>query len=155
MEFFLSRKAKSLRTALLLALAYASNFGSMVTFGGAQDYLRSNLTKYGEYVSIFLVIAAIVLLAFRDPFFMSEGWSQWLSVEQEVMAASVGLMVGLMAFLFPTDMLPGDHKTEIIAWGDLHKRLPWGVIFLIGGSSTISAAMEASLCLHKRPPDHE
>ncbi|CAN8026723.1 unnamed protein product, partial [Ixodes persulcatus] len=99
--------------------------------------------SYGEYVSIFLVIAAIVLLAFRDPFFMSEGWSQWLSVEQEVMAASVGLMVGLMAFLFPTDMLPGDHKTEIIAWGDLHKRLPWGVIFLIGGSSTISAAMEA------------
>ncbi|CAN7992635.1 unnamed protein product, partial [Ixodes hexagonus] len=107
-------------------------------------YMMGSIT-YREYVSVFLVIVALVLLAFRDPFFMSTGWSQWLHVEHEVMAASVGLVVGLMAFLFPAEMLPGGEKTDIIAWSDLHKRLPWGVIFLIGGSSTISAAIEATL----------
>lgn len=66
---------------------------------------------------------------------------------RDVTDASVGIVVGLLAFLFPSEILPEGHKTKIIEWSDMHKRLPWGVILLIGGSSTMSAAMEASFCV--------
>ncbi|XP_065290341.1 uncharacterized protein [Dermacentor albipictus] len=98
--------------------------------------------SYGEYIAAFLVGTAMVLLIFREPTFMSTGWGDWLGIEREVTDASVGIIVGMLAFLFPADILPEAHQTQIIEWADMLKRLPWGVIFILGSSSTISTAIE-------------
>ncbi|XP_049521118.1 solute carrier family 13 member 2 [Dermacentor silvarum] len=98
--------------------------------------------SYGEYISAFLVGTAMVLLIFREPTFMKYGWGDWLGIEREVTDASVGIIVGMLAFLFPADILPEAHQTQIIEWADMLKRLPWGVIFILGSSSTVTTAIE-------------
>ncbi|XP_064483857.1 uncharacterized protein LOC135396685 isoform X2 [Ornithodoros turicata] len=180
-------KAKGLRAALLLALAYATNFGATASGGStANVYLRQYITShylsidmtffgwwvvhfpfslvmmivassviqcllvrnydnddtgidppsktvimdrldimghatYREFIVGFLFVLSLILLVFRDPFFMP-GWALWLGIESEV--------------------LPDKGNAPILEWTDLHKRLPWGVIFLLGGAATISTAIE-------------
>ncbi|XP_077520538.1 solute carrier family 13 member 4-like [Amblyomma americanum] len=98
--------------------------------------------SYGEYIVAFLVGAALILLALREPIFMENGWGHILGIESEVTDASVGIVIGMLAFLFPADILPESHQTQIIEWADMLKRLPWGVIFILGSASTITTAME-------------
>ncbi|KAL3234071.1 hypothetical protein MRX96_022819 [Rhipicephalus microplus] len=98
--------------------------------------------SYGEYIAAFLVGTAIILLILREPKFMENGWGTFLGIQRELTDASVGIVVGMLAFLFPADILPKAHQTQIIEWVDMLKRLPWGVIFILGSSSTITTAIE-------------
>ncbi|XP_030754857.1 protein I'm not dead yet isoform X3 [Sitophilus oryzae] len=101
-----------------------------------------------------LFILSVMLWFFRKPQFIV-GWAE-LITQHKVKDATAALIVVLLLFVIPSkpDFIHIFNRDEskrpkvaspaLITWTVVHQKLPWGLIFLLGGGFALAEASKAS-----------
>ena len=90
---------------------------------------------YKEIVVLSLFVSLVALWIFQRPKFI-DGWADLLE-EKTVGAATPAIMVLLFVFIFPAKnpfigFRRGKPAEYLITWDLVQKKIPWGIILLIG-----------------------
>lgn len=101
-----------------------------------------------------LFLFSVVLWFFRKPQFIV-GWAE-LITQHKVKDATAALIVVLLLFIIPSspgfihifnkdkDKRPIAPSPALITWKVVHQKLPWGLIFLLGGGFALAEASKVS-----------
>ncbi|CAH1134761.1 unnamed protein product [Ceutorhynchus assimilis] len=101
-----------------------------------------------------LFVFSVVLWFFRKPQFIT-GWAE-LITQHKVKDATAALIVVLLLFVIPStpDFIYMFSKNEnkrpkapsqaLLTWKVVHQKLPWGLIFLLGGGFALAEASKVS-----------
>ncbi|KAF6038112.1 Indy-2 [Bugula neritina] len=108
-----------------------------------REYQKLGKTSCPEIILITFFVILVLLWLFRDPKFMP-GWSSAFE-PKFVTDAATGLFICTLLFVFPSSF-PGisGHKSglqlgpPILDWPTVQKKLPWGVIILLGGGFALA-----------------
>ncbi|XP_067935349.1 Na(+)/citrate cotransporter-like isoform X1 [Watersipora subatra] len=114
-----------------------------------REYNKLGKTSFPEIVLIIFFGILVLLWLFRDPKFMP-GWSI-LFLNGYVSDASTGIFICTFLFTFPSSFpCLSTHTTgytlgpPILDWNTVQKKLPWGVIILLGGGFALAAMCKDS-----------
>lgn len=111
--------------------------------------------KFHEIGVLFCFCVAIVLWIFRKPQFIT-GWAELIASQGVIKDGTVALIIVFLLFLIPSnpsfihmftqnpEKRPTQLETGLITWKYVHKKLPWGLIFLIGGGFTLAEGIKSS-----------
>lgn len=110
-------------------------------------YTRS----YKEIVITLLFVLLISLWFFQSPKIFA-GWADLLSADPEnkkIGAATPAVLVVIMVFVIPAcNPVPGLRRGEsaqyLLAWDYVQKKIPWGIILLLGGGLALSHGVDVS-----------
>merc|ERR550519_618821 len=106
-----------------------------------------------EWQVVLLFIALILLWFFQSPKFM-EGWAD-LEVfngltqrdpptKSRIYSATPAVFIVALAFLLPRQFSLQESSPALLDWNTVEKRLPWGVILLLGGGFALAKASKES-----------
>merc|ERR1719410_1633729 len=110
--------------------------------------LLGRMTQH-EWQVVLLFIALILLWFFQSPKFM-EGWAD-LEVfngltqrdpptKSRISSATPAVFIVALAFLLPRQFTREESSPALLDWNTVEKRLPWGVILLLGGGFALADA---------------
>ena len=144
---------------LPLTWVYLCRFGaelplSAIKFRGSQSVIRDELKKLGRITPaerlVLMVSAATALLWItRSPldleWFTVPGWSGLLLDSSDVHDSTVAVGMAVLLFLLPADLLGrGSADGFAMDWKTAAERMPWGIVFLIGGGFALAAGISGS-----------
>ncbi|CAG0898691.1 unnamed protein product [Darwinula stevensoni] len=122
-----------------------------------KKYKELGSISFHEFMTLILFIILVLLWFFRDPQFIS-GWGELIKGDRglKVGDATPSIFIGFLFFIIPakpkfwcfresSDKL-SEWSPALLNWRILHEKVPWGLIFLVGGGFAISEASKAS-CL--------
>lgn len=104
-------------------------------------------SQLGEMIVSAVFLTTCLLWFFRSPGF--GGWAQFFKARY-VSDATVVLASASLLFILPKTWPRFDARRDIqptetiLTWKTVEKKLPWGIVFLIGGSYALSAGSSAS-----------
>ena len=108
---------------------------------------------FHEWAVLVLLCVLVLLWFFRDPGFMS-GWSE-LFTQTSIADGTAGMLIVALMFMIPARpqfwclVPPGQNPQSsagLLAWGDVQRSVPWGIILLMGGGLAVAqAATESGL----------
>lgn len=125
----------------------------------ARKLIRQKIDEMGpmsfhEGAVAALFVLSVLLWFFRKPQFIV-GWAE-LITEHKVKDATAALIVVLLLFIIPArpDFIyifskdetkrPKTPSHSLISWNVIQHKLPWGLIFLLGGGFAIAEASKES-----------
>lgn len=118
-----------------------------------QEYQKLGPMRYQEIVTLVLFVTMALLWFSRDPGFVP-GWSVLFSKYSGfVTDSTVALIVGLLFFLIPANILTKTTPTgEIVAfdysplitWKEFQSFMPWDIAILVGGGFALADGCEVS-----------
>uniref|UniRef100_A0A3B4AAP1 Uncharacterized protein n=1 Tax=Periophthalmus magnuspinnatus TaxID=409849 RepID=A0A3B4AAP1_9GOBI len=100
--------------------------------------------SFGEISVLSLFILLVVLWFTRDPGFVS-GWATDIfnSKAEYVTDATVAIFIAVLLFVLPSK--PPLLKTApLLTWKVAQKKLPWGIVLLLGGGFALAKGSEES-----------
>ncbi|UYV61351.1 SLC13A5, partial [Cordylochernes scorpioides] len=157
---------KQLRTALYLSVAFSANIGGTGTLIGSgpnlvlQGYLsecqdsreedeaaRTIISdSYKELgpmrmhekgvLSLFMLL--VLLWFFRDPQFIP-GWADLLPHGDMIRDATASVGVSILLFI-----LPSGHGKPLLDWPTAQRKVPWGLLLLLGSGFAMAEGTQAS-----------
>uniref|UniRef100_A0AAX7VJ35 Solute carrier family 13 member 5b n=1 Tax=Astatotilapia calliptera TaxID=8154 RepID=A0AAX7VJ35_ASTCA len=105
--------------------------------------------SFGEISVLCLFILLVLLWFTRDPGFVS-GWATDIfnSQAEYVSDATVAVFVAVLLFVLPSKP-PPSHQTagptpRLLSWKAAQKKLPWGIVLLLGGGFALAKGSEVS-----------
>ncbi|XP_057695931.1 Na(+)/citrate cotransporter [Corythoichthys intestinalis] len=125
------------------------------------QHRRLGPMSFGELSILGLFILLVVLWFSRDPGFVS-GWATHIfnSKAEYVTDATVALFVAILLFILPSRPPPFcswrtqsfdtvSHQTSssaprLLTWKVVQKKLPWGIVLLLGGGFALAKGSEVS-----------
>ncbi|XP_058457409.1 protein I'm not dead yet-like [Malaya genurostris] len=111
------------------------------------------ITAHEASVAI-LFLLAIGLFFFRDPGFIN-GWADLLP-DVKIRDATPAIFVVVLLFVIPADWrwfeylkwnperLPSDATPSLITWQFIHQKVPWSLVFLLGGGFALAEGARSS-----------
>eukprot|EP00088_Acartia_fossae_P022939 TRINITY_DN2401_c0_g3_i1.p1 TRINITY_DN2401_c0_g3~~TRINITY_DN2401_c0_g3_i1.p1 ORF type:complete len:577 (-),score=57.96 TRINITY_DN2401_c0_g3_i1:45-1775(-) len=97
-----------------------------------------------ELQVLILFIILVLLWFFRKPYF-TKGWAQTEAFSQvAVSSATPAVLVVLFLFLLPSKPSLSEPSEALLDWNTVARRLPWGVILLLGGGFALADATQRS-----------
>jgi len=87
-------------------------------------------------------IILILLWFFKSPKFIS-GWGG-LFERAKISQATPAVLIVCLAFLLPREYNAVESSPGLLDWNTVEKRLPWGVILLLGGGFALADATKSS-----------
>ncbi|KAH6932061.1 hypothetical protein HPB50_002728 [Hyalomma asiaticum] len=102
------------------------------------------LKEHAEVLSTFLFCLCLFLWATKRPVVLP-GWSDMLGLEESyVTDSSVGFLIALIAFMIPVRSFNFSLEHRLMEWKFIQKNMPWAIIFIIGGGSTLTEVIRKS-----------
>ncbi|CAN7987265.1 unnamed protein product, partial [Ixodes pacificus] len=99
---------------------------------------------HAEVLSTFLFGLCLLLWATRRPVFI-HGWSDLMDLnENYVTDSSVGFLITFIAFMMPAKGYNFSLEHRLMEWKFIHKNMPWAIIFIVGGGSTLTEIVRVS-----------
>ncbi|CAN7985908.1 unnamed protein product, partial [Ixodes hexagonus] len=99
---------------------------------------------HAEVLSTFLFGLCLLLWVTRNPVFVY-GWSDLLNLnENYVTDSSVGFLIGFIAFMIPVKSFNFSLEHRLMEWKFIQKNMPWSIIFIVGGGSTLTEVVKIS-----------
>ena len=95
-----------------------------------------------EWQVLILFIILILLWFFKSPKFIS-GWGS-LFERAKISQATPAVLIVCLAFLLPREYNAVESSPGLLDWNTVEKRLPWGVILLLGGGFALADATKSS-----------
>lgn len=95
----------------------------------------------------------VVLWFFRKPGFMP-GWGealQWTNSSGNVVAigsATETILMSLLLFIIPANPWKDPGGKTLLQWKTVQSKLPWGILFLMGGGFALAEGAKASCLAH-------
>ncbi|RWR99264.1 solute carrier family 13 member 5-like protein, partial [Dinothrombium tinctorium] len=115
-----------------------------------KKYKELGPTTTHEKIVIALFVVVLALWFFREPGFI-RGWGSFFVVK--ISDGTPAILIGILMFLLPTNFsqfqaLAYDSKNtkidKILDWKTVNKRMPWGVMLLLGGGFSLAEATKES-----------
>ena len=144
---------------LPLTWVYLCRFGadlplSAIKFRGSQSVIRCELRKLGPIAPVERLVLIVsagtgLLWITRSPidleWFTVPGWSALLPGDSGIHDATVAMGMAVLLFLLPADLLGrGSADGLAMDWKTAAERMPWGIVFLIGGGFALAAGISES-----------
>lgn len=95
----------------------------------------------GAVLSIFLVI--VLLWFFRDPYVVT-GWSSFFALGKKIKDATPAMLLVCLLFLIPARPAADPRGPALLEWSTVQRKIPWGVLLLMGGSFSMAEAASKS-----------
>ncbi|XP_077532642.1 Na(+)/citrate cotransporter-like [Haemaphysalis longicornis] len=95
----------------------------------------------GAVLSIFLVI--VLLWFFRDPYVVT-GWSSFFALGKKIKDATPAMLLVCLLFLIPARPVANPRGPALLEWSTVQRKIPWGVLLLMGGSFSMAEAASKS-----------
>ncbi|XP_023332563.1 solute carrier family 13 member 2 [Eurytemora carolleeae] len=95
-----------------------------------------------EIQVLILFILLVILWFFQDPVFIT-GWASFFT-KATVGSATPAVLIVWMLFLLPKNVSSTQPSEALLDWHTVEKRLPWGVILLLGGGFALADATASS-----------
>ncbi|XP_037564554.2 solute carrier family 13 member 4 [Dermacentor silvarum] len=109
-----------------------------------RDKLQNMPRTHAEVLSTFLFCLCLFLWATKRPVIIP-GWSDMLGLEESyVTDSSVGFLIALIAFMIPVRSFNFSLEHRLMEWKFIQKNMPWAIIFIIGGGSTLTEVIRSS-----------
>ncbi|XP_046386158.1 sodium-dependent high-affinity dicarboxylate transporter 3-like isoform X2 [Ischnura elegans] len=110
----------------------------------------NTLGKITQHELSVLILFGTLILAwiFRAPQFIT-GWAEIIS-DKEITDSTPAIFFVLLLFLLPADSkfasCTGNHEVSpaLLKWSFIHKKLPWGLILLLGGGFAMATGFAKS-----------
>ncbi|XP_064022832.1 solute carrier family 13 member 2 [Pogoniulus pusillus] len=114
--------------------------------------------KFGEIAVLTLFILLVLLWFTREPGFIP-GWATVLFNKNDsyVTDATVAMFISLLLFIIPANIDYADHDSQhtggrsrirappaLLDWKTVHEKMPWNILFLLGGGFALAKASEES-----------
>lgn len=144
---------------LPVAWLYLCRFGtsrplSAIRFASAQSVIRRELDVMGpisrpEKRVLAVASATGLLWIFRAPLQLGPlhvpGWAQMFAEPSMVHDSTVSMAMAVLLFLIPAGV-PAEGRTSrrILEWKEAAARMPWGIVFLLGGGFALAGAISDS-----------
>jgi solute carrier family 13 (sodium-dependent dicarboxylate transporter), member 2/3/5 len=108
-----------------------------------------------EKIVGFLFVFSIILLVTRKPGIFI-GWAERITDSGNIQSASVFMFIVILIFIIPMNwdcfkffkpnpgQLPTQSSPALLPWKYVQAKMPWGLIFLLGGGLALQAGGEAS-----------
>ena len=144
---------------LPLTWVYLCRFGaelplSVIKFHGSQNVIKNELKKLGpitpaERLVLMVSGGTALLWITRSPinldWFTIPGWSELLPDPSMVHDSTVAMCMATLLFLLPADLLGrGSAKGFAMDWKTAVERIPWGIVFLLGGGFALAGGISDS-----------
>ncbi|XP_077466751.1 Na(+)/citrate cotransporter [Stigmatopora argus] len=125
------------------------------------QHRRLGPMSFGELSVLGLFILLVVLWFSRDPGFVS-GWATHIfnSKKEYVTDATVALFVAILLFVLPSkrpsfcpwrtqsfdtvSLQTSNSASRLLTWKVVQKKLPWGIVLLLGGGFALAKGSEVS-----------
>uniref|UniRef100_A0A8C6S4B3 Solute carrier family 13 member 5b n=1 Tax=Neogobius melanostomus TaxID=47308 RepID=A0A8C6S4B3_9GOBI len=120
-----------------------------------EEYRALGPMSFGEISVLSLFILLVVLWFTRDPGFVS-GWATDIfnSKKEYVTDATVAIFIAILLFILPSKPPSfcsrrnhSDHMLKtppLLTWKVAQKKLPWGIVLLLGGGFALAKGSEVS-----------
>uniref|UniRef100_A0A3Q3X9J3 Uncharacterized protein n=1 Tax=Mola mola TaxID=94237 RepID=A0A3Q3X9J3_MOLML len=101
--------------------------------------------SFGELSVLGLFILLVVMWFTRDPGFVS-GWATdvFNSKAEYVTDATVAIFIAVLLFVLPSKPPPVGSTPRLLTWKVAQKKLPWGIVLLLGGGFALAKGSEES-----------
>uniref|UniRef100_A0A671TPL9 Solute carrier family 13 member 5 n=1 Tax=Sparus aurata TaxID=8175 RepID=A0A671TPL9_SPAAU len=101
--------------------------------------------SFGEINVLALFILLVVLWFSRDPGFV-HGWATEIfnSQAEYVTDATVAIFIAILLFVLPSQPPPAGTTPPLLTWKVAQKKLPWGIVLLLGGGFALAKGSEVS-----------
>ncbi|PKU37269.1 solute carrier family 13 member hypothetical protein [Limosa lapponica baueri] len=155
---------------LYLGFNFPKNFGCVADASAkakeqrAYDTIKEESKKLGSMkfaeIAVLIIFILLVLLWFtRDPGFIP-GWATVLFNKDNtsyVTDATVAIFISILLFIIPADIPRKDSDNKqrgskskirappaLLDWKTVHEKMPWNIVFLLGGGFALAKGSEAS-----------
>lgn len=119
-----------------------------------EEYRALGSMSFGEISVLSLFILLVVLWFTRDPGFVS-GWATHIfnSKNEYVTDATVAIFIAVLLFFLPSkppSFCSRTHSEQmlktppLLTWKVAQKKLPWGIVLLLGGGFALAKGSEVS-----------
>ncbi|KAK2168613.1 hypothetical protein LSH36_15g02108 [Paralvinella palmiformis] len=114
-----------------------------------KEYRSLGKLSFAELVVSVMFLAMVLLWFFRSPSFMT-GWANLDGIKpgythDVLVSIFITILLCAIPSKFPTCRKDDTGPVEtLLDWNTIHSRLPWGVVFLIGGGLSLAKASTAS-----------
>ncbi|CAG5047151.1 unnamed protein product [Parnassius apollo] len=132
--------------------------GSFTTMKVIKDQYRNlGPVTFHEKASGFLFILAVFLYIFRKPGFMP-GWADVITT-MKVKDGVTSMFIVVLMFILPMSMdfvkffsssasyeelAASKPSSGVVSWGILKEKIPWGLLFLLGGGFALAEGSKAT-----------
>ncbi|XP_064460299.1 Na(+)/citrate cotransporter-like [Ornithodoros turicata] len=99
--------------------------------------------SFHEIMVLVIFAATVLLWFFRHPHIM-QGWSCYFALGRAIGDATPSMLSVLLLALIPAKPFQCFSGPPLLEWSAIQRKLPWGIILLIGGSFSIVTASDAS-----------
>ncbi|XP_071033527.1 Na(+)/citrate cotransporter isoform X3 [Parasteatoda tepidariorum] len=165
------KEFRRLRDSLLLSIAYAANCGGTGTVIGSgpnlvlkglmedsketkrakisaenivlKSYKELGKITFHETAVAVLFILVVFLWFLRDPQFLN-GWAYYIPYGKNIRDATPVLGVCVLLFIIPSKPSLTERSPPLLVWKTAQKKLPWGILLLLGSGFVIADAAKKS-----------
>ncbi|NXW64838.1 S13A2 protein, partial [Eurystomus gularis] len=124
-----------------------------------EEHKKLGSMKFAEIAVLILFILLVLLWFTRDPGFIT-GWATVLFNKNDtsyVTDATVAIFISVLLFIIPSDMSNNNRDDQqrgsntkfrappaLLDWKVVHQRMPWNIVFLLGGGFALAKGSEES-----------
>ncbi|XP_022237546.1 solute carrier family 13 member 5-like isoform X4 [Limulus polyphemus] len=108
-----------------------------------RKYNSLDQISFHETAVLILFILLILLWLMRDPEFLP-GWGPALSSDVHIDDATPAIFIALLLFIIPAKPSQLRSSPPLLDWKTAQNKLPWGVLFILGGGFSLAKVSEIS-----------
>ncbi|EEC02204.1 Na+/dicarboxylate, Na+/tricarboxylate and phosphate transporter, putative, partial [Ixodes scapularis] len=126
-------------------LEHCSNYLNHEAVGQAirKRYDDLGPISFHEVGVLAIFIVTVLLWFFRDPYVVT-GWASFFPLGKNIKDATPAMLMVLLLFLIPAKPVADPGGSSLLAWHVVQKKIPWGVLLLMGGSFSMAEASKSS-----------
>ncbi|XP_077509507.1 Na(+)/citrate cotransporter-like isoform X3 [Amblyomma americanum] len=98
---------------------------------------------FHEGAVLFIFVIIVLLWFFRDPYVVT-GWSSFFALGKKIKDATPAMLFVSVLFLVPARPLADPQGPALLEWSVVQRKIPWGVLLLMGGSFSMAEASKKS-----------
>lgn len=99
--------------------------------------------SFHEAAVLTIFIITVLLWFFRDPYVVT-GWASFLPLGKKIKDATPAMLMVTLLFLVPAKPVADPGGSALLGWNVVQKKIPWGVLLLMGGSFSMAEASKSS-----------
>ncbi|GFY60073.1 hypothetical protein TNIN_73701, partial [Trichonephila inaurata madagascariensis] len=97
--------------------------------------------RFHESAVLCLFVILVLLWIFREPKFI-RGWAELISADTRIGDAVPVIGILFLLFLFPAEPWRIRDSDPLLKWSAVQKKLPWGLVILLGGGFALAAGTQ-------------